>query len=95
MLVFIAPSILFFFIHNLLRYRKHRQLLDLALVWTWLWLGITTAAYYTYLVLGITEKLWQQGIWFSENDILHIGLIIWMLIIGFRLAKKVEDNPNY
>jgi hypothetical protein len=94
MLVFLAPSILFLFVLNIGRYRKRKQPIDLALVGTWLWLGITIAAYYTYLVLGITEDLWHQGTWFSENDVLHIGLILWMLYIGFGLAKKVKDTPQ-
>ena len=94
MLVFLAPSILYLFILNLSKYRQYKQPVDLALVGAWLWLGITIAAYYTYFLLGITEELWHQGIWFSENDVLHIGLIIWMLYIGFGLARKVTDSPQ-
>jgi hypothetical protein len=94
MLIFLAPSILVLFILSLGRYRKLKQPVDLALIATWLWLGFTIAAYYIYLVLGITEDLWHQGIWFSENDVLHLGLILWMLYIGFGLAKKVEDTPE-
>ena len=91
MLVFLAPSILFLFIFNLRRYLKYKNKMDLALVATWLWLGVTVGVYYLYLILGITEKLWERGIWFSENDVLHIGLIIWMLIIAFGLDKRIED----
>lgn len=91
MLIFLAPSIIFLFILNLGRYRKLKNKNDLALLVTWLWLGVIVGAYYLYFMLGITENLWEQGIWFSENDVLHIGLIIWMLYIAFGLDKKIED----
>jgi hypothetical protein len=68
--------------------------MDLALLGTWLWLGITLLAYFLYLVLDITRRLWSQGVWFSENDVLHIGLILWMAYIGFFVAKEVRDTPE-
>lgn len=92
MLIFLAPSILFLFVLNLSRYRKQKNKNDLFLIMTWLWLALTVGAYYLYYLLGITENLWEQGIWFSENDVLHIGLIIWMIYIAFGLDKKVEDK---
>ena len=92
MLLFLAPSIIFLFLLNLDRYRKQKNKIDLALLFTWLWLGVTIGAYYLYFMLEITDKLWMQGIWFSENDVLHIGLIIWMLYILIGLDKKIEDR---
>lgn len=94
MLVFLAPSILFLFILNLVRSRKQKSSLDLVLMGIWLWLGFTVGAYYAYYLLGYTEILWEQGVWFSDNDVLHIGLIIWMLSIAIGLGKKVLDTNN-
>lgn len=91
MLIFLAPSIIFLFVLNFDRFRKQHNKKDLALLVTWLWLGVTVGAYYLYFVLGITEILWEKGVWFSENDVLHIGLIIWMLYIAIGLDKKIED----
>ena len=91
LLVVAAPGILAFFVINGWRYFKYKLNPDLVLLGTWLWLGITIAAYFLYLISGNTAALWRNGIWFSENDVLHIGLIIWMIYIAFILAPKVKD----
>ncbi len=94
LLVASAPGIIIFFVINGWRYFKFKQSLDLTLLGTWIWLGVTIAAYFLYLISGNTTSLWAKGMWFSENDVLHIGLIIWMLYIAFVLAPKVKDNPK-
>ena len=92
LLVVTAPSIVAFFIVNGMRYFKQKQPVDLVYLGTWLWLGITIAAYFIYLISGNTAYLWEKGLWFSENDILHIGLIIWMIYIAYILAPHIKDN---
>jgi len=92
LLVVAAPSIIAFFIINGRRYFKFKLRLDLLCLGTWVWLGITIAAYFLFLISGIAESLWANGFWFSANDVLHIGLIIWMLYIAFALAPQVKDS---
>jgi len=92
LLVVTAPNIIAFFIINGWRYAKHKESLDLFYLGTWIWLGVTIAAYFLYLISGNTASLWMKGIWFSENDVLHIGLIIWMLYIAFILAPRLKDT---
>jgi hypothetical protein len=92
LLVVAAPSIIAFFIINGWRYSKYKLRLDLTLLGTWIWLGVTIAAYFLYLISGNTESLWVRGLWFSANDVLHIGLIIWMLYIAFALAPQIKDS---
>lgn len=93
LLIFAAPGILILFILSVVRYNRLKQKQDLILMGVGLWLGITIAAYFGYYLSGTTASLWQKGIWFSENDVLHIGLILWMLYITFILAPHVKDMP--
>ncbi len=85
------PGILAFFFINGLRYKQHKQPLDKVLLVTWVWLGITIIAYFVYFISGNTAVLWAKGIWFTENDVLHVGLIIWMLNIAFWVAPRTKD----
>jgi hypothetical protein len=92
LLVVAAPSIIAFFVINGWRYSKYELRLDLTLLVTWIWLGVTIVAYFLYLISGNAESLWARGLWFSANDVLHIGLIIWMLYIAFALMPQVKDS---
>jgi len=93
LLLVAAPNILVLLALNGWRYYKLKDPMDLALLGTWLWLGITLGAYFVYLVLDISQALWTQSVWFSENDVLHIGLILWMIYLGRVVANRVVDAP--
>lgn len=86
-----APAFLVFFFINLRRYLQHKTSADLVLVGAWLWMAVTVAAYFLYYLSGLTDALWAKGQWFSENDVLHICLILWMLYIGFFVAPRTAD----
>ncbi|MBP6472162.1 MAG: hypothetical protein KBE23_17050 [Chloroflexi bacterium] len=91
-LILIAgPGIFGFALLNGWRYKRLRQRTDAVLLGTWLALGVVIGLYFLYYLLGITSRLWAQGIWFSENDILHLGLIAWMLYIGLTVLPQVQD----
>jgi hypothetical protein len=89
-----VPNLVIFLVLNGGRYAKHKKRMDLALLGTWAWLILTIGAYFLYYVSGLSQKLWAQGIWFTENDVLHIGLIIWMLYIVGLVSRHVEDLPE-
>ena len=94
LLIITAPTIIFLFILNSWRYYKFRDPMDFALLVTWIWLGLIIGLYFLYWSLDITDEFWDQGVWFSENDILHIGLILWMIYISVYIAKLVKDRPG-
>jgi len=88
-----ASSPVFFFlcIFNAWRYYVSRESLDLVLSGAWIMLLGTWMAYWGYGRKGITKKLWRKGIWFSENDVLHLFLILWMVYIATVVAERVVD----
>ena len=88
-----TPIFLLLFILNGWRYYMLRDPMDLAFLGTWLLLLLTMAAYWRYDALDITQKLWARGkgIWFSQNDVLHICLIFWLIYIATVVADRVKD----
>lgn len=92
LLVMAAPGIVIFLIINTRRYIQRKDPLDKALLGAWGWLILTIAAYFLYLLSGLTGWLWAQGMWFSENDVLHIGLIVWMVYLTRRVAPLARDE---
>lgn len=91
LLIVAAPSVIAFFAINGWRYAKYKLNVDLVALGAWVWLGLTIAAYFLYLISGNTAVLWAKGIWFSENDVLHIGLIVWMIYLAAALAPRIRD----
>jgi len=91
MVLFTGPGFLFLFVINLSRFVKHKTAVDRSLVITWVFLGLVMAAYFIYFGLGITKKLWENGTWFSANDVLHIGLILWMAYIALGVSRDIRD----
>jgi hypothetical protein len=91
LLVVAAPSVIAFFAINGWRYAKYKLDADLVSLGAWLWLGLTIVAYFLYLISGNTAALWANGVWFSENDVLHIGLIVWMIYLAVALAPRIRD----
>ena len=81
-----TPMIAFMGIINSSRFYSYGMTLDLALLGLWFGLVVTMLSYNWYMKSGYTEKLWQRGKWFSENDVLHVVLIVWV----FYLAAVVE-----
>ena len=88
-----VPILLIFLILNGWRYYMLRDSMDLALLGAWIFLLFTMAAYGLYDDLDITQKLWArgEGIWFSQNDVLHIGLILWIIYIAVAVSNRIKD----
>lgn len=93
MVRFSTPILLIFFLLNGYRYYIFRDPMDLVFLGTWISLVLISVIYCIYDDLGITERLWAQGegIWFSQNDVLHVGLIGWVIYIGLVVTHSVKD----
>ena len=86
-----TPVFLFFCFLNAWRYYMFSFSMDLVLLGSWLILFCTMMAYWLYNKQGITKKLWAKGIWFSENDVLHVLMIFWMIYIATVVADRIKD----
>ena len=60
----------------------------------WLVLLLVIIVYYIALESNFASALWAKGIWFNEDDVLHIMMIIWILYIYKVLGKALLDNKN-
>lgn len=95
MILSFVPTLLLFLILNGWRTYHYAEALDQALLTTWISLIGICLLYFLYHIKGWTEKLWSggTGIWFSDNDFLHITLIGWMFWIWLAVADLVRDYP--
>ncbi len=89
----VVPGFVLLTIQNVWSYRARRRSLDLALLGAWAGLAVTVIAYALYLASGLSATLWSRGLWFTENDVLHLGLIAWMVYLAIVVAPRVEDEP--
>jgi len=88
-----TPALIICMCLNAWRYYSYSTPMDLSLLVTWTLLLLTTAVYWLYDELDITNKLWQKGkgIWFSQNDVLHVFLIFWIFYIAIIVADQIKD----
>jgi hypothetical protein len=91
-----TPALMICLFLNGWRYYSYSNPMDLALLGTWILLLVTSAIYWLYDELDITMKLWRrQGSWFSQNDVLHVCLILWVIYIAAVVANRVRDYTPF
>jgi len=90
-----TPICLFVLGLNSWRYYTYNTSMDLALTVAWVLLLAAMLAYWLYDKSDLTARLWAKGkgVWFSQNDVLHIGLILWMIYIAIVLTTRINDYP--
>ena len=94
MILFTGPNFLILFIINTKNYIKTKEPLELRLMILWLLQLVVMIVYYAYFLAGFKEVLWERGIWYTANDVLHTLLIFWMIYIFFFVVKKLKDTPT-
>ena len=94
LMVFAAPGLLFILAIAAVRWFRDRDSMDLAMIGAGLWLIVTIAAYSAYLAAGLTASLWdgRDGFYFSENDVLHVGMILFIAYLVAVVANRLRDN---
>jgi hypothetical protein len=91
MVLFLVPSYLMMFGVNLSNYLKTKHLLDMRLMKAWVGMLLLTIAYFAFFLSGISKLLWENGIWFNANDVLHILLIAWAWYVLIKVEPLVSD----
>ena len=92
MVLFLVPSYVLMFLLNLKNFRKSKKLIDSRLIKAWIGMLLITIAYFAFYASGISNGLWQRGIWFNANDVLHLLLIAWALYIHFKVSHLIVDS---
>ncbi len=92
MVIFQLLSFILMMIQNIFEHKNTKSSIELNLIKIWIILAIVMAIYFGFYYSGIPEWLWSKGIWFNANDILHVGLIGWMLYIYMKLKKVLHLN---
>jgi hypothetical protein len=54
---------------------------------------LVQVAYFAYYAAGITGTLWNDGdgFYFSQNDVLHVGMILWLIYVWRTLGPTLRD----
>ena len=94
MVLFLMPNYLTFIVLNSYRFIRYRDSAELALLSVWGMLFTIIGVYFYYMMQGTTQVLWARGIWFSENDVLHVGMVIWIAYAPWILSKRLKDMPQ-
>lgn len=91
--VFFMPIFLVLFIINIKNYRKDKRNIDKSFIILWILFLIVNVAYYAYYLPGFTSTLYENtNIWFSANDVLHVGLIIWFIYFDRTLVMPLSKH---
>ncbi len=90
---FFMPLFLVFFIINMINYKANKNNLDFSFIILWLLFLVINVGYYIYFFLDITTMLYTNtGLWFSANDVLHVGLMIWFGYFYFKIKKELTKR---
>ena len=91
-MAFIGINFVLMFVLNIIHYKKFKDKLNKNLIIIWLGFVVVNVGYFIYLFGGFSKLLYENsGIWFNENDVLHILLISWTVLTFFLLRKTAAD----
>jgi len=94
-MAFIGANFILMFVLNIRHYVIFKDQLNQSLIWIWIGFLVVNIGYFVFLFGGFATQLYlSQGIWFNENDVLHILLILWSLLVFFLLRTKLVDSNH-
>jgi len=96
LMLFAVPGIIIVIVMALRRYRTTHDRAPRAILIAAVALILVNVAYFGYYALGITEALWDSGagFYFSANDVLHVGMIAWLIYVAAALGPTLADRVS-
>ncbi|MCB1324246.1 MAG: hypothetical protein H7A21_03135 [Spirochaetales bacterium] len=93
LMLFALPGVLFVILISGYKYVRTREALSGSLLMAALLFVVVQVAYFWYYAAGITQALYRngEGFYFSENDVLHVGMIGWLVYIVLVVGKHLRD----
>jgi hypothetical protein len=93
LMLFAVPGILMVLFLGIRGWRRDGDAMSKSLTMAALLLVLVQVAYFGYYAAGLTATLWDQGngFYFSENDVLHVGMIGWLAYVVKRVAPVLHD----
>jgi hypothetical protein len=94
-MAFIGLNFVLIFILNVRHYIRYKDILNRNLILIWIAFLLVNIGYFAFLFTGFGGRLYQDmGIWFNENDVLHVLLILWAFMIFILLRKHAQDTGS-
>lgn len=93
LVIFTLPSIAIVIINSLVRYVKYQYLLDKFILKSMILFILVNTTYFIYQKAEICNSLYKngEGFYFSENDVLHLGMIFWIIYFVKKVGKNLKD----
>jgi hypothetical protein len=95
LMLFALPGILIVIVASTRRYLRNHDAMNRSIMVSTLLLVVVQVAYFAYHSAGLTETLWDhgRGFYFSENDVLHVGMMLWLAYVVLVVGKQLRDDP--
>jgi hypothetical protein len=93
LMLFAVPSIVIVIAVAARRHRATHDPMDRSLVIAAVLQVLVQVAYFAYYATGIAAVLWDEGagFHFSANDVLHVGMILWLGYVVAALGPTLRD----
>lgn len=94
LMLFAVPGLVLVMVISARHYRREHDAMSKAILIAAVLQVVVQIAYFGYYAAGITAMLWDDGngFYFSENDVLHVGMILWLVYVWRALGPRLRDD---
>ncbi|TXI81449.1 MAG: hypothetical protein E6Q44_04320 [Flavobacteriales bacterium] len=96
LMLFALPGVITVIVVSAVRYRRTKDTAARWILWAAILLIAVQVAYFAYYAAGVTQSLWDAGagVYFSENDVLHVGMVAWLVFVAATLGPRLRDTGS-